>query len=120
MMYDSIESRYYAGKITGRKEKIAALWAILHNDQKRWAEIYQNGCSDPYHADGINLNLVRNHILNDCNGLRRMGENPDGEFVPNIVNPNLMIKGKYFNKRYKRLTQCGERVSVEGSQISLF
>lgn len=25
--------------------------------------MYENGCSDPFYEDGINLNLVRNHII---------------------------------------------------------
>lgn len=29
----------------------------------RWDEIYQNGCNDPSWSDGVNLNLIRNHIL---------------------------------------------------------
>lgn len=29
----------------------------------RWDEIYQNGCHDPSWSDGVNLNLIRNHIL---------------------------------------------------------
>lgn len=28
-----------------------------------WQKIYQNGCSDPSWEDGVNLNLVRNHII---------------------------------------------------------
>lgn len=29
----------------------------------RWDEIYQNGRHDPSWSDGVNLNLIRNHIL---------------------------------------------------------
>lgn len=28
-----------------------------------WNDIYQHGCSDPFYEDGVNLNLVRNHII---------------------------------------------------------
>lgn len=28
-----------------------------------WKSIYENGCSDSTWEDGVNLNLVRNHIL---------------------------------------------------------
>lgn len=27
-----------------------------------WKDIYENGCTDPFWPDGVNLNLVRNHI----------------------------------------------------------
>ena len=30
---------------------------------ERWTEIRQNGCRDPCWTDGVNLNLVRNHII---------------------------------------------------------
>ena len=29
----------------------------------RWDFLYQHGCSDPTWSDGVNLNLVRNHII---------------------------------------------------------
>ena len=35
----------------------------LTRDYKTWKSIYENGCSDPSFTDGVNLNLVRNHII---------------------------------------------------------
>ncbi len=35
----------------------------LRKSFNRWEDIYINGCNDPFHTDGTNLNLVRNHIL---------------------------------------------------------
>lgn len=32
-------------------------------EHKRWKNLYEHGGSDPFWADGVNLNLVRNHIL---------------------------------------------------------
>lgn len=29
----------------------------------RWDQIASEGCSDPFWSDGMNLNLVRNHII---------------------------------------------------------
>lgn len=29
----------------------------------RWNHIAQNGCSDPFWPDGVNMNLIRNHII---------------------------------------------------------
>ena len=31
----------------------------------RWNYIYQNGARDPFWEDGVNLELVRNHIIYD-------------------------------------------------------
>lgn len=33
------------------------------SERNHWKDINQNGCNDPFWADGCNLNLVRNHIL---------------------------------------------------------
>lgn len=30
---------------------------------KHWGDLKKNGCSDPAWPDGVNLNLVRNHII---------------------------------------------------------
>lgn len=29
---------------------------------KRWKDVYENGTSDPFHSDGVNLTLIGNHI----------------------------------------------------------
>ena len=35
----------------------------LENEYERWEHIYKYGSSDPFYADGVNWNLVRNHII---------------------------------------------------------
>ena len=35
----------------------------LETSYQRWAELYEKGGPDPFYPDGINLNLVRNHII---------------------------------------------------------
>ena len=37
--------------------------AALENSFARWYFIHEYGCSDPFWADGVNMNLVRNHIM---------------------------------------------------------
>lgn len=39
--------------------------AALENDYARWDELFTKGGSDPSWADGVNLNLVRSHLLYD-------------------------------------------------------
>ena len=39
------------------------LKSLLSQEYGRWKSIYFNGASDPSHSDGINANLVRNHII---------------------------------------------------------
>ncbi len=36
--------------------------AELVERYNRWQDLYKNGCFDPNYCDGVNLNLVRNHI----------------------------------------------------------
>ena len=46
-------------------EQISDLTISLRTDIARWCHIRDNGCSDPCWADGVNMNLKRNHIIND-------------------------------------------------------
>lgn len=32
---------------------------------KRWDHIHRKGTRDPFYEDGVNLDLVRNHIMHD-------------------------------------------------------
>ena len=42
---------------------IATLGQKLYESYSRWVHIFLNGCSDPSWSDGVNINLVRNHIF---------------------------------------------------------
>lgn len=37
--------------------------AELHSEYARWRELRDRGGTDPFWPDGVNMNLVRNHIL---------------------------------------------------------
>lgn len=59
----------------------------LTKDYATWKSIYEKGCSDPSFPDGVNLNLVRNHIIYgkiQCE--KTLGDNlhlyPDPYFFP--------------------------------------
>ena len=56
--------------------KIKAVWAELQKDIDRWEDIKQNGCNDPFWPDGVNLNLVRNHIIHDLRLLSDLEQKP--------------------------------------------
>lgn len=52
----------------------------LAEDFQHWDLLYRSGGSDPFYADGLNLNLVRNHIIYDKKQLEKMikdGNYPD-------------------------------------------
>lgn len=46
-------------------KKLKELFRALDSDFARWKKLHEEGGSDPNYADGVNLNLVRNHILHD-------------------------------------------------------
>lgn len=46
-----------------KKEKIVDCAAALTESYRRWDYINSRGCSDPFWSDGVNMNLVRNHII---------------------------------------------------------
>lgn len=48
----------------------------LEKDISRWNDICKNGCSDPFWPDGVNLNLVRNHIIHDLRLLSDLEQKP--------------------------------------------
>ncbi len=47
----------------GKKQKKQDLETGLNNHYNRWGYLREHGGSDPFYADGTNMNLVRNHIL---------------------------------------------------------
>ena len=82
----------------------AAMRAELGREFDRWNEIARNGCSDPFWADGVNLNLVRNHILYHYRQLAERGfvqmdlfGEPVGErpIPPQVDNDYMVKNGRY-------------------------
>jgi len=55
--------------------------ATLQNSFARWEYIKTHGDSDPFWADGVNMNLVRNHIFHDK---RKIEETMTPEQYPDI------------------------------------
>lgn len=54
-----------------------------------WKQIYENGCSDPFCEDGVNLNLVRNHII----GYRsKLEESPSLFGLPDVYHKEIPPK----------------------------
>lgn len=53
------KSSYVAPEKLTKKQILAAIDECFH----RWNDIAWNGCQDPFWSDGLNMNLVRNHII---------------------------------------------------------
>lgn len=49
---------------------------ILH-ERAIWENINENGCNDPFWADGCNMNLTRKHILSYRNEIANCCEKQD-------------------------------------------
>jgi len=49
-------------KKKSNEEELKTYAVELQRSFDRWDHIYKYGCSDPFHADGVNLYLIRNHI----------------------------------------------------------
>lgn len=77
----------------GKKKTVITLAELINTvkgDFRQWREIYTSGCADPNWEDGVNLDLVRNHIIYDLNEANKCAENtgvkpwalPDELFYP--------------------------------------
>lgn len=101
----------------------------LQDSLKRWNFINENGCSDPFWCDGVNMNLVRNHCLYYKDNIMRLcTENglplPDEFYlpVPPKVEGNFMANRK--DSRIKNLTDFNKgftfkKVKYDPEQLSL-
>ena len=59
-----IERAVYKGQTPWNFENFEAqIREQLDAEYKHWDDLKKNGCSDPAWPDGVNLNLVRNHII---------------------------------------------------------
>lgn len=68
-------------KTFGGEEKIRK---DLEDEENRWKDIRKNGAGDPFWSDGVNINLVRNHIVHYVSGLRQLGLSADYEIPPKV------------------------------------
>ena len=71
-------------------ELVGNLERNLFDSYRRWKKIFTEGCSDPNWRDGVNIDLVRNHINSykrQIEGLLlgRFYEYPDSYWYPDPV-----------------------------------
>lgn len=53
--------------------------------------------------------------------MQDLGEDTSGEYIPPEVANGLMIPaGRWFEVRYERFEQEGQRLQIAGAEISLF
>ncbi len=84
----------------------------------RWFHLYENGGSDPFHTDGINLNLVRNHINYDRKRIIDYCTSKELE-LPNEVYFPLPeeVPMKYMAKEDEILRKSKEAISIVTNNV---
>lgn len=78
------------------------LKSLLAEEYERWKKIYLEGTNDPSYSDGINANLVRNHIfyyknLCEANLKEKFALYPEEYYFPEPpeLPNNFMAKDRY-------------------------
>lgn len=118
---DKLVQMYIQMKPLSNRDAITARREYARRETEHWQDMFTHGCSDPAWPDGCNLNLTRNHIIAALSGLRDLGEDISGEYIPPEVASSLMIPGgKWFKVRCDRFEHTGQRVQVAGAEIPLF
>lgn len=98
----------------------------LEREYQRWNYIAANGCQDPFWPDGINMNLVRNHIIywhhlldeRRSEGIQvslfdSAASTPERRPIPPEVPQNYMVAGCTYSDRLKNR---GDRPLVWGKR----
>lgn len=88
-----------------RKEQLAE---VIRESHEQWKRLRENGCNDPFWTDGVNLNLVRNHIIYGrrlCEEELHEGDYPEEYYLPlpEKVPPNYMVKGDEIRRKASEL-----------------
>lgn len=95
------------------KESLRDLTLNLKRSFERWEYLNEHGGSDPFWSDGVNMNLVRNHILYYKNKIEEYirtqesepslfgSEYPDIYYkeTPNLVSKDYMAKADEIRQR---------------------
>ena len=87
----------------GRKEDLGA---EIANRIDRWNHLCEFGGKDPTYADGVNMNIVRNHILI---AKQKCEKELDGDYpqeyyfpTPDVVDPDYMARSAEIEENAKK------------------
>lgn len=101
------------------EEKIESLCRMIKDEIARWEHYRDFGGQDPFYTDGLNMNLIRNHILSYKRDIvelcKESGQRlPEDFFVatPPVTDDGYMCpKGKYKKVRTQRIAAWGGSVT---------
>ncbi len=84
--------------------------ASLKERFERWDDVFENGYTDPFWADGVNLNLIRTHITVYKQGIER--EFPKGKYpeiyyreTPEKVDVGYIAKPDLIREKAKKVLE---------------
>ena len=113
------------------EQEIQELCNDIQREIAHWIYVNENGCQDPFYADGINMNLTRNHIIYDKRQIMKLcGEHgipiPEEMYLPLPPKVDEYYMANLRQKeRVKRLRQQGEELTTkrnkyDAEQLSWF
>lgn len=90
-----------------RKEQLAE---GIRESHEQWKRLWENGGVDPFWTDGVNLNLVRNHIIYGCRLCEeelQEGDYPEEYYlpIPEKVPDGLMVKSAEIRKKARAVME---------------
>lgn len=95
------------------EQEIAQLRKDIVKELEHWQNLRECGTYDPFWADGVNMNLTRNHIIYYKMRLRELCQDsnlPEEYYLPTppeVDNNYLARTGKYFKERKARIEYGG-------------
>ena len=114
------------------EQELKELCKEIRSEIDHWENINQYGCSDPFYADGTNMNLTRNHIIYEKHRILEICER-HGLTTPEVMYlPTPPKVSEYYmahlrdKKRVERVAfGCPERITTkriryDAGQLSLF
>lgn len=107
-------------------EQLQALVAQCNERYDRWNYLRENGGADPFWSDGVNLNLVRNHICYYKREIKALCEHyslliPSVGFrplPPEMSNDFYVTTNVWYTKRMELKNRISN--SIPFGQLSLF
>ena len=91
-----------------QRSRKGQLAEVIRESHEQWKRLRENGGNDPFWTDGVNLNLVRNHIIYGrrlCEEELQEGDYPEEYYLPlpEKVPPNYMVKGDEIRRKASEL-----------------
>ncbi len=107
-------------------EQLQALVAQCNERYDRWNYLRENGGADPFWSDGVNLNLIRNHICYYKREIKALCEQyslviPSVVFrsmPPEMPNDFYVTTNVWYTKRMELKNRTS--ISITFGQLSLF